>query len=303
MTTRAGAGPIVVRAHAKLNLTLRVLGTRADGFHDLRTTFQSIALHDTLKVVPSPGPFEIRCDDPACPSDGSNLVWQAAERLWRHLGRRGAVRDVRIRITKRIPMQAGLGGGSSDAAAALVALAAAWREPIAMADLASIGRGLGADVPFFFQGGTALGLERGDFIVPLVDCQPFWVVVVRPPVGISTRDAYGWWDAAARPAVRVRARQANGAIAGLGLPAGELGNDLEAPVIGRHPEIGRVAAHLRRCGAAYAAMSGSGSAVFGLFSARPAAAQAAALVGRRGQALVTRLIGRETYCRLSAPRT
>src|ERR1700733_1232848 len=115
-----------VRAHAKVNLTLRVLGTRPDGYHQLRTVFQSLALHDTLVLRASPGPFAIECDDPACPVDRSNLVWKAAAGWWRSLGTRGAISGVRVRITKRIPMQAGLGGGSSDAAATLAALAAWW---------------------------------------------------------------------------------------------------------------------------------------------------------------------------------
>ena len=113
-----------VRAHAKINLSLRVLGVRADGYHELRTVFQSIALHDTLTIRRARGPFRLTMDDPACPSDETNLIWRAAERLWTASGRRGAPRDVAIDVAKRIPMQAGLGGGSSDAAAALQALGA-----------------------------------------------------------------------------------------------------------------------------------------------------------------------------------
>src|SRR6185503_19015463 len=99
-----GAPAVRVRAFAKLNLTLRVLGVRADGYHELRTTFQSLALHDTLTIVPATGRFGVDCDDPSCPRDRANLVWQAAERLWRSLGNRGAVPGLRIRIAKRIPI-------------------------------------------------------------------------------------------------------------------------------------------------------------------------------------------------------
>src|SRR6476620_3519877 len=107
-----------VRAFAKVNLSLRVLGTRPDGYHELRTIFQSIALHDTLTIRASRGPFRLTCDDPACQVDDTNLIARAAARMWRAAGRRGAPRDVAVDLRKRIPMQAGLGGGSSDCAAA-----------------------------------------------------------------------------------------------------------------------------------------------------------------------------------------
>src|SRR3954464_11838617 len=116
-----------VRAFAKINRSLRVLGTRDDGYHELRTIFQSIALHDTLTIRPTRGAFELTCDDPLCPIDGTNLVARAAARMWTAAGRRGAPRGIAIDLRKRIPMQAGLGGGSSDAAAALRALARRWR--------------------------------------------------------------------------------------------------------------------------------------------------------------------------------
>jgi len=120
---------VSVRAHAKINLDLRVLGTRPDGFHELRTVFQTISVHDTLICVPREGPFAIDCATAGVPLDESNLIWRAAAALWRALRCRGPVRDIVVRLHKRIPLQAGLGGGSADAAAALVALAAAWRVP------------------------------------------------------------------------------------------------------------------------------------------------------------------------------
>jgi 4-diphosphocytidyl-2-C-methyl-D-erythritol kinase len=300
-----------VRAHAKLNLTLRVLGVRADGYHELRTVFQSLALHDTLTVIAGPGPFSIQCDDPACPRDRSNLIWQAAERLWRRGGRRSRISGVQVELTKRIPMQAGLGGGSSDAAAALSGLAAVWRLPLNREELAGIGRELGADVPFFFRGGTALGLERGDLIFPLPDCRPSWVVLAMPGFGVSTRDAYAWWDAAARTPAQPRRRLRPSGPAGptgpaaiLDLPAAEMVNDLEGPVVANHPAIGRLIAQLRRFGAAHAAMSGSGSAVFGLFTTRAEASLAATALRQLGvTVLVTRTLGRAGYGRSAAPFT
>src|SRR5258706_9709976 len=154
-----------LRAFAKINLMLRVGGVRPDGYHALETTFQSLALHDTLTIRTARGPFRITCDDPACPTGRRNLVWRAADAVWRASGRRGVPRGVAVHIAKRIPMQAGLGGGSSDAAAALRALGRRWR--VGDARLRAIAASLGADVPYFFEGGTALGVERGGLLFRL----------------------------------------------------------------------------------------------------------------------------------------
>jgi 4-diphosphocytidyl-2-C-methyl-D-erythritol kinase len=270
-----------VRAHAKINLSLRVLGIRPDGYHELRTTFQSIALHDTLTIRRARGPFCLTTDDPACPGDETNLIWRAAARLWEAAGRRGAMRDVAIDLEKRIPMQAGLGGGSSDAASALLALGRLWRvdETIVRA----VGAAIGADVPFFFEGGTALGLERGDLMFPLIDQPPASVVVVLPNFGVSTKEAFGWFDESRSDVAR-------------GFRPSELVNDLEAPVVARHPEVGRIISALRRAGAVQAAMSGSGSAVFGLFSAKTAAIRAAGRVERPSRrVVVTRTLNRAQF--------
>src|SRR5688572_3726674 len=113
---------VVVRAHAKINLDLRVLGVRPDGFHELRTVFQAISLHDVLECEEREGPFALECDTPGVPLDPSNLAWRAAEQLWKSLRRQGPVRDVVVRLQKHIPLQAGLGGGSADAAATLLGL-------------------------------------------------------------------------------------------------------------------------------------------------------------------------------------
>jgi len=272
-----------VRAFAKLNLTLRVLGRRADGYHELRTTFQSLNLHDTLTFTARKGPFAIAGSDPDCPNDESNLIWRAAERLCRERPGSPALAGVEVRVTKRIPSRAGLGGGSSDAAATLRALAVLWRVRVEPGRLREIGAGIGADVPFFFEGGTALGLERGDLLYPLIDRPRWWAVVARPAFGVSTKDAYEWWDAA-------DASPSPGA------------NDLERVVAARHPEIARLAAKLRRAGAREAAMSGSGSAVFGLFDGQRAAEGAAqALAGRDVITLTTRTLDRAAYRRLALP--
>jgi 4-diphosphocytidyl-2-C-methyl-D-erythritol kinase len=183
-----------VRAFAKINLSLKVLGTRADGYHELRTVFQSLELHDTLIIERARGPFALTCDDERCPVDESNLVWRAALGIWRAAGWRGPLRGIQIHIAKRIPIQGGLGGGSSDAAAALQALGRLWR--VDSARQRAIGRALGADVPYFFEGGTVLGLERGDLLFPLLDRPPAWVVIALPAFGVSTADAFRWLDQA-----------------------------------------------------------------------------------------------------------
>ena len=284
-----------VRACAKINLTLRVLGIHPDGYHELRTTFQSLALHDTLTFSRRRGGLAITSDDPACPIGETNLVWRAASHLWSEAGRRGAMPGVAVHIRKRIPMQAGLGGGSSDAAAALRGLTALWGLRLDDTRLEAIGRKLGADVTFFLRGGTALGVERGDLLFPLADAQPGWVVLARPDFGVSTRDAYAWWDEAFIASGRV-------VPVGRGLP-GEWTNDLELPVASRHPRITELIRRLRKAGARYAAMSGSGSAVFALFDERAAAARAAAAMSGPGTtAWVTRTLNRRAYVRATAPQ-
>jgi 4-diphosphocytidyl-2-C-methyl-D-erythritol kinase len=272
-----------VRAFAKLNLTLRVLGRRPDGYHELRTTFQSLALHDSLTFTASEGPFTIACRDPECPRDESNLIWRAAERLNRLRANGRTLGGIEVALTKRIPSRAGLGGGSSDAAAALRALALLWRLRIEPEQLRAIAAEIGADVPFFVEGGSALGLERGDLVFPLVDQPRWWVAVARPAFGVSTKDAYAWWDDSTRAS-----------------SAGA--NDLEPVVAARHPEIARLVARFRRAGAREAAMSGSGSAVFGLFDTRPAAEAAARALASRGvDTLTTRTLNRAAYRRLAVP--
>jgi 4-diphosphocytidyl-2-C-methyl-D-erythritol kinase len=290
-----------VSAYAKINLSLRVVGVRPDGYHELRTIFQSIALHDTLTVRVRPGPFALRCDDADCPADETNLVWRAAEQAWAAAGRRGTLRDVEIRLAKRIPIRAGLGGGSSDAAAALRAFASLWR--VKDAPLREIAATLGADVPYFLEGGTALGLDRGDLVYPLVDPPVAWVTLVVPAFGVSTAEAFEWWDQQGPHPTHV------GRV--LLDPPPDLYNDLQGPVVSHHPQIARIVSALQKAGAFHAAMSGSGSAVFGLFTRRQDAVRAAraisksrrALGGPEGEGprhiLVTKTVNRAAYQRLA----
>ena len=177
---------VTLPAFAKINLDLRILGSRPDGYHDLRTTFQSLALCDRVTVSKRRGPLAITCDEPLIPTDRRNLVWKATSLLNRvGARRRGAPRDIAIHLRKRIPVEAGLGGGSANAAVTLLALARLWNLDLDAATLNRIGARLGADVPFFFVGGTALGLGRGDDIYPLADLPTVHVVVFGPLAGRS----------------------------------------------------------------------------------------------------------------------
>jgi 4-diphosphocytidyl-2-C-methyl-D-erythritol kinase len=299
--TRPSGRAICVRAHAKINLDLRVLGTRADGFHELRTVFQAISLHDTIACIPRPGPFAIECDTAGVPLDRSNLIWQAAQRLWRALRRDGDVSDIVVRLEKRIPLQAGLGGGSADAAATLLGLAHAWRVPLQPSQLTDVGAALGADVPFFLSGGTALGLGRGDEVYPLADLPRHWIVLLIPGFGVSTAEAYGWYDGErdlGRPS-----REPQYVPGPWPSRAAQMINDLEAPIARHYPEIEQMKATLRRAGALAAAMSGSGSTVFGLFQDKRQAQRAVdGLSGCGWRVLLTESLGRGEYARRSRPR-
>jgi 4-diphosphocytidyl-2-C-methyl-D-erythritol kinase len=292
---------IRIRAHGKINLDLRVLGTRADGFHELRTVFQAISLHDTITVVPRAGPFAIECATAGVPLDRSNLVWKAAQALWRAVRRQGDVRDVIVHLEKNIPVRAGLGGGSGNAAAALIALARAWGVQVRPSQLTDVAATLGADVPFFLSGGTALGLGRGEEIYPLADLPRHWIVLLVPGFGVSTVDAYNWYDSE-RDVDRGVVREPQHVPGPWPSRAAQMINDLEPPIARRHPEIDQMKAALRRSGALAAAMSGSGSAVFGLFQ-RSAEARAAVdrLAGSGWKVLLTESLGRVEYARRSRP--
>jgi 4-diphosphocytidyl-2-C-methyl-D-erythritol kinase len=290
-----------IHAPAKINLSLRVVGVRPDGYHELRTIFQSIALHDTLTIRRRPGPFALSCDDPTCPADEKNLVWRAAEQVWHAARRKGPPRDVEIALAKRIPIQAGLGGGSSDAAAALRALAALWG--VSVTRWRALAASLGADVPYFLEGGTALGLDRGDLLLPLAEPPAAWVTVALPDFGVSTVEAFAWWDEREGDRVKSASPARRGSTPSRPGPGAEFGNDLQELVAARHPQISRIASALVGAGAFHAAMSGSGSAVFGLFDRRAMAMSAARLLGRGGRTplrtLVTRTLNRAAYQRLA----
>ncbi len=288
---------IRVNAYAKINLALRVTGTGPDRFHQLQTIFQSLALHDRLTLAARPGPFTLTCSEPAVPTGEENLVWQAAARLWTAIGRAGAPRDVRIALQKRIPVQAGLGGGSADAAAALVGLARLWCGGRTPPDLHKLAARIGADAAYFLIGGTAMGLGRGEDLYPLEDVVPMHVLLALPAFGVSTADAYRWFDESAFSSMRRREVRAE-RVAAWKRRELVVANDLEGPVARRHAEIARIRAAMHKRGAIASAMTGSGSAVFGLFDRRDRAAQARAGLARAGwRVILTRTLGREPYAR------
>lgn len=262
---------LILKPSAKINLTLHVGPKRADGYHDLRTLLQSITLCDKLTFSSRRGPFGLACRTPGVPADRTNLVWRAAEVLWAAIGREGDPRDAHVKLEKAIPSQAGLGGGSADAAAALSGLNKLWGARVPRRELMRLGATLGSDVPFFFQGGTALGVGRGQELYPVDDVERMGVVIIKPSFGVSTAQAYGWldFDRAARSVespVGSGESPARGTIE-MGWPSGpvRLSNDLMAPVARRHPAIAEIVQACLGCGALGAQMTGSGSAVFGLF--------------------------------------
>lgn len=283
-------------AFAKINLDLRILGTRPDGYHDLRTIFQSLALFDKVTVTRRRGPLEIVCDQEDVPTDRRNLAWKAASLLHRvATGKSTAVGGISIDLRKRIPTQAGLGGGSADAAMTLLALNKLWKFDLDLTTLTRIGARLGADVPYFLVGGTSLGLGRGDDIYPLADLPTVHVVILRPGFGVATADAYTWFDQEKR---RIKEPAARSYPAGWPSWAATLRNDLEAPVVRHHPAISRIRQSMVDAGANFAAMSGSGSAVFGLFERAEAARRTASDLARPGWlSLHTRTMGRREYAR------
>lgn len=287
-----------LKSFAKVNLGLEVLGLRDDGYHELRTLFQAIDLHDDVVLRPRRRGVVVRCDHPLVPTDGTNLAARAAEAL-RAFGRvRGGVE---IEIRKRIPVGGGLGGGSSNAAAVLLGLDRLWKLGLGPDGLHPLARRLGADVPYFLLGGTALGLSRGDEVYPLRRQVRAHVVVVDPGVHVSTARVFARVDARLTPRLNSNSifyfvsRELEGAGA-----FRLLVNDLEEAALEEAPvlreQVGRIRAVLLEGGASLAALSGSGASYFGLFGgARPAQRARAALAERGFRAIATRTLTLDQY--------
>jgi 4-diphosphocytidyl-2-C-methyl-D-erythritol kinase len=298
-----------IPAFAKINLRLDILGKRADGFHELRTIFQSVSLHDELRLRTSKSngiSLTIRGNEALSHEPlEKNLVYRAVHALRRELKIRGGVE---IDLKKTIPAGRGLGGGSSDAAAALLGYLRLARKRIPAARLLEIAASLGADVPFFLHGGRALGVNKGDEIYPLPDIAKLAILVVSPRhIHVPTPDAYRWVKArplGANAAANRKALTKQAATSkiwgfcalcwsaqGIGLS-----NDFEGPVFRRHPRLDQIKRELLHRGAAEASLAGSGSAVFGVFPS-PAMARRAAVRFPDDQTFVCETISRVRYVR------
>ena len=282
-----------LKAFAKVNLCLHVLGRRPDNYHELRTIFQTISLHDTLSLSRTRQPgIILETDDAALPTGPENLVYRAIDAIACEIGFRGGIR---ARLEKRIPVARGLGGGSSDAAAALIGMLRLAKKTLPLERMMEIAAGLGADVPFFLFGGRALAVNRGDEIYPLDDGPKRTIVVVSPKdIGVSTKDAYQWLSA---ELTRLSKPNRIWEFCALCWSRQEtVSNDFEGPVFSRHPRLGEVRSELLKRGAANAALAGSGSAVFGVYR-NPARARRAARAFPEDSVFVVETLSREKYGR------
>jgi 4-diphosphocytidyl-2-C-methyl-D-erythritol kinase len=266
---------VKIRAPAKINLGLRIVGKRADGYHLLDTIMVPVSLYDEIdirrigKKRAEDGPIEIRCDHPGVPPGGENIVYRAAQLILRKSRR---AERISIRIKKNIPVGAGLGGGSSDAAAALVGLNRLLKLRLSIALLKKMALSLGADVPFFIQARPARARGVGERLQPLRDLPRFWSVILYPGFPVATAWVYGnLAQKLTKPIVNTSIATS---LKNLEEVAPRLENDLEAVTFKRYPRIAALKKKLLREGAFRVLMSGSGSSVFGIFVSKQAAAKA-----------------------------
>lgn len=251
----------------KVNLYLRIVGKRADGYHDLETLMVPLDFGDTLTFAPAERGITLSCDTPSLPTDDTNLVVRAAKKL---AERFGVTRGAAMTLTKRAPLAAGVGGGSSNAAFTLLGLNKLWELGATDAQLGEIAATLGSDINFFMAGGAALCRGRGEQVVPVMFRLKAFVLLINPGFGISTKWAYeSWAKAASRLTAQppdatllLRALETNN----LAAASAALYNSLEAPSVGKFPVLDLLKRAMRENGAAGALMSGSGASVFGLFA-------------------------------------
>jgi 4-diphosphocytidyl-2-C-methyl-D-erythritol kinase len=274
--------PVTLYSFAKINPVLRVLRKRPDGYHDIETVFQTVDLYDTLTFSPQAGGTLLTCTDPAVPTDERNLVCKAVALIRE---RYGCSAGIRIDIDKRIPVAAGLAGGSGNAAVTLHALNRLWALGLSEETLRDLAARLGADVPFCLSGGTAVGRGRGERLEWIETGCPAHFVLVNPPLSVSSAWAYQ----------HVKIELTNG-MPCINLDvsvwrSGDFGqwirglhNDLEAPVRAAFPVVDRVRQALLSGGASGAVMSGSGPTVFGVVPDRTVAERVAGRVRRRADA-------------------
>lgn len=252
------------KARAKINLTLDVLAKRPDGYHDVEMVMQSVDFCDYISLAPRlDNQIVIRTNVPYIPTDERNLAYKAAHVLRVHMG---IFRGVEIDIDKRIPVAAGLAGGSTDAAAVLRGLNHLWQLHLSLKELSQIGEEVGSDVPFCIYGGTAVVRGRGEIVEPVPIRPAFWVVLAKPPLAVSTAEIYGALDVSS---IDLHPRAKNMILAlrsaDVQAIADAAGNVLEPVCSALYPETIRIKEQLVRLGSQVTLMSGSGPTVFGLF--------------------------------------
>jgi 4-diphosphocytidyl-2-C-methyl-D-erythritol kinase len=288
---------ITIKAFGKINWVLRVLGRRPDGYHQIETVLQTVSLHDRLNFWTSPdSDITFSCDDPELPADRSNLVSRAAHALKaRYAIKSGAG----IHLEKRIPVGSGLGGGSSDAAVALIGLNHLWKLKLTRDELVETAAQLGADVPFFLFGGTALGVGTGTEISTVPDATDQFLLVLMPNTKVSTKAAYDSLNSPPLTTVTsdtILSSSRETADFDLLNPSG-LQNDFESVVFRSSPEVERARDALLEAGAPHALLAGSGASVFAVFENRKAQQRAIqALQMEAGWRLFPcKTVGRERY--------
>jgi 4-diphosphocytidyl-2-C-methyl-D-erythritol kinase len=276
---------MLLRAFAKINLDLRVLGKRPDGYHEIRTVFQTIDWFDEIRITAAPR-FEFSASHG--PQDETNLVVRAVRAFERCTKLKA---ELSIHLTKNIPSGAGLGGGSADAAVTFLGLERFCGHMILESERMEALRSLGSDIPFFTVGGRAIGSGRGDEVEPLEDSGEYWLVLVEAGLSIATAEAYSWLTISGKPS----------SIEGFRADfisdpeSGKAVNDFEQPVFNRYPKLKGIRDELVRVGAFRAALSGSGSVLFGQFHSETLARQAAALLERNHSVRVARPLSRSEY--------
>lgn len=280
---------MTVKSFAKINLGLEIVGRRPDGYHDIRTLFQTVSLADELDFKPAPdGVLEVVGDDPAIAWDRTNLVHRAARLLQ---GAGETTKGAKIAVRKVVPARRGLGGGSSNAAATLLALNGLWGLGLGPVELSRLARGLGADVPFFLKGGLCLGEDIGDRLTPLPDLTPLPCVFLFPGFPISTPSIYAGVDPSLTSPVKMSKIMRF-------LESGDFGlleNDLERVIFRAHPELERWTSFFREQGALLSQVSGSGSAVYGLFPDTASAEEARRRLPGTSDARLATTLPRESY--------
>ena len=292
---------IRIRAFAKINLGLKVRARRPDSYHEIFTIYQTLALHDRLTIsLARSGGVSVECDHPTIPGGRQNLVHRACE-LWKRA--RNYRGGIKVNLEKKIPMGAGLGGGSSDAAATLLGLERLTGNRMDFNTQLRLAARLGSDVPLFLWGGRVLGCSRGEEVYPLWDFPKRKCLVVFPRFSVSTAEAYRELDQ--RSNLRLTKSAKGSSICSFGawplFPLefwGPAENDFEEVVFAKWPRLARLKAQLIRAGAETASLTGSGSAVFALFDSAPKLVRATKLIPAEWQIFKTRTLPRDEYERL-----